>query len=266
TPEANLSNASLCASYILAPWSNRIRDARFVYQGQTYTLKSNFADGTAIHGVVKDYAWDIIEASETRIRLQFSTADKEGVNFPFPFSVEARYELSGAEFIWYLRITNEGDSPMPAGFGHHPYFLRAPGGGQNAAQLEVPCDGQFVLVNQLPEGAPVSITPELDFRMMRGLPSDRLIDDLLTWRQGEKPAKILYPAWDLQLAMYADPIFNHFVLYSPPERPYFALEPVTNANDGFNLYAQGVEGTGVFELAPQESREGTVRLIVQQAE
>jgi len=34
--------------------------------------------------------------------------------------------------------------------------------------------------------------------------------------------------------------------------PFFALEPVTNANDGFNLYANGDVNCGVVILEPGE--------------
>ena len=53
--------------------------------------------------------------------------------------------------------------------------------------------------------------------------------------------------------MEADPIIEHTVFYIRPGKPYFALEPVTNANDGFTLVKKGVPGTGVFEIAPGET-------------
>jgi len=39
-------------------------------------------------------------------------------------------------------------------------------------------------------------------------------------------------------------------------KPYFAIEPVTNANDGFNLYDKGIPGSGVFVLEPGEEKQG----------
>jgi aldose 1-epimerase len=50
------------------------------------------------------------------------------------------------------------------------------------------------------------------------------------------------------------------VLYTLEDRPFVAVEPMTNANDGFNLLAQGIEGSGVFVLEPGETVRGEVRL------
>ena len=42
--------------------------------------------------------------------------------------------------------------------------------------------------------------------------------------------------------------FRHLVLYVPPGESFFAVEPVSNANDGFNLFARGIAGSGVRVL------------------
>ena len=46
---------------------------------------------------------------------------------------------------------------------------------------------------------------------------------------------------------------EHVILYSPNGEKFFALEPVTNANDGFNLFAQGDTSCGVVVLQPGET-------------
>jgi len=51
------------------------------------------------------------------------------------------------------------------------------------------------------------------------------------------------------------------VVYVPVEKPFFAVEPVTNANDAFALDASGVPGVGVFRVQPGETREATFALV-----
>jgi aldose 1-epimerase len=41
------------------------------------------------------------------------------------------------------------------------------------------------------------------------------------------------------------------------------LEPVTNANDGFNLMEKGIPGHSVFVLEPGEERSATFTFQVQ---
>src|SRR5690348_5074117 len=53
TAEADYGNASLCSSFIMLPWANRLRDARFRFGGKDYPLQPSSNDGTAIHGAVR---------------------------------------------------------------------------------------------------------------------------------------------------------------------------------------------------------------------
>jgi len=259
TAEADYANASLCASFIMLPWANRLRDAHFRFRDTDYQLESTSADGTAMHGVTRRLPWRVVSADETSIRMSFDSALYEKINFPFEFSAEAEYRLDGRDLVMALRLRNEDRQAFPAGFGHHPYFLRAPGGEDNAVQLEIPCDKQYTLVNALPDGPAQVITPVADFRRLRTLDNAQH-DDLLTARQGDKPMRIVYPAWNVELNFLVDPIFSHWLMFAPQGKPFFALEPQTNANDGFNLAAQGIESAGVFVLEPGEMREGMCRL------
>jgi aldose 1-epimerase len=76
-------------------------------------------------------------------------------------------------------------------------------------------------------------------------------------------ATIHWPESGLTLAIEADPaLFRHLVVFIPPGLDFFCVEPVSNANDGFNLFERGVEGTGVRVLEPGESLRGEVRFRV----
>lgn len=258
TDPADYGDSSACASYLLVPWSNRIRDGVFRFQEQEHRLRVNFADGTAIHGDVRDRPWTIESADVARIQLSFDSRQFNDMNWPFAFSAKAVFELSGADFIMRLSLTNEDTRPMPGGFGHHPYFVRYGTGA--SVLLEIPCGQQFMLDNCLPDAAPQPISDEADFRELRPI-GDTFFDHLLTGRESDDPVRLVYPAWDIEVRMFSDPIFEHVIVYAP-DKPYYAVEPVTNANDGFNLHEKGVLGTGVFILQPGETREGTVRMRV----
>jgi aldose 1-epimerase len=50
------------------------------------------------------------------------------------------------------------------------------------------------------------------------------------------------------------------MLYADPERPFFCLEPQSNAPTAFNRIASGREaGMGVVVLEPNETMSGTIR-------
>jgi len=103
------------------------------------------------------------------------------------------------------------------------------------------------------------IPERADFADLRPL-GHTFVDDCLTGRTGDVAAYISYPGV-LDVAIEADDLFSHVVVYVPVEKPFFAVEPVTNANDAFALDASGVPGVGVFRVQPGETREATFALV-----
>ena len=69
-----------------------------------------------------------------------------------------------------------------------------------------------------------------------------------------------WPRIDDAIESYA--VFSKLQLYSPWGYPYVCVEPVTNANDGFNRAAIGVAGHGVVALEPGRRLEGGLRIAL----
>jgi aldose 1-epimerase len=260
TPSTCLDNPELCASFPMIPWSNRLRDGRFTFRGIEYQLRPNADDGSAMHGVARDLPWTVEHADSAAMVVSLDTRHFEGVNFPWRFSARLTFELAQGLFKIITQVRNEDATPMPAGFGHHPYFLRRlvnePDGPD--VHLYCACSQAFLLEAGIPTGPAIPVPPQLDFRTCRPL-GDKPLNDCLTGCPGGLALEYVNPG--LGLAIWANPdIFKHVVLYAPPDKPYFAVEPVTNANDGFNLHEKEIAGSGVFVLEPGEEREGYMRL------
>ncbi|MEO1439595.1 MAG: hypothetical protein AAFV33_04275 [Chloroflexota bacterium] len=245
-------------SFLMLPWANRIRDGVLRFDGETYQLQTTKDDGTARHGDVRKRPWQVDEKSETSITLSIRSTDFDDFNFPFALSAQATYALEDADFLWRVTLTNEDDRPFPAGFGFHPYFQHT---GDNMPLVQIPCDHHFELTNSLADAAPVPVPERLDFRKPRAIPADVQYDDLLTGCDSTKPIRLLYRAWNVEVQMLADKIFKHVILFAAPDGTV-AVEPQTNANDGFNLYANGIDGSGVFVVKPGASITGEVRLRI----
>ena len=58
--------------------------------------------------------------------------------------------------------------------------------------------------------------------------------------------------------MKADPIFKHLMFYADPAKPYFCVEPQTNASGAFNRGRWDDADEGIIVLAQGESAAGTV--------
>jgi aldose 1-epimerase len=240
-------NSSQMASFILAPWSNRIRAARFQFYGQAIALQPNTPEGHAIHGDVRRRPWQVDWAHESQALLSFDSAAFPDINFPFPFRLAARYSVQGAAFDSELTLTNTGAQPMPAGLGFHPYFQRALRPGED---VELQFRGTGAYQGLVPEEAAGPLQPEQDFSRRRAVGGQAFDDCFAGW---DGRAEIHWPRTGVTARFACSPALGHLILFAPTGKPFFALEPVTHANNGFNLFAGGAPGTGVQALAPGEA-------------
>lgn len=263
TPAENLETATETASYPLVPWSNRIRDGKLVWAGKTYQLRINMADGTAIHGTGLEYPWTVVEQEAHRVVLEFASRDVYGVNWPWSFTARYEYALEGDRFTWGMAVTNTSHETFPAGLGHHPYFerqLMAAGQAIGAgAQLQVNCDKGYDLVDCMPTEGAGEVPAHADFRAMRPL-GEVFVDDCFTGRTSTTACTIEWPG-ALTVDIEAGALLEHVVVYIPQGKSFFACENITNCNDAFNLEAQGIKGTGLFLVQPQETRSTSFTMI-----
>ncbi len=260
TPADKLDDAWATASFPLVPWSNRIREGVFSWAGKHHQLRVNFADGTAIHGTGLEFPWTVVEQSETAVTLEFSSRHVVGVNWPWAFTARFGYELDGERFTWTMAVTNDGNETFPAGLGHHPYFERNLGVGDDVL-LQLNCNTYYPAIGCLPTGDAEPVEPRVDFRELRPL-GEEFVDDCFTERTSSTLATLEYPG-ALTLDYEAGALLEHAVVYIPQGETFFAVEAVSNANDGFNREAEGAAGTGVFLVQPGETRSSTFTLVAQ---
>lgn len=247
--EEPLTRSSNASSFVLIPYSNRIRDGRFIFERTDYQLRG--AEKHAIHGDVRDRVLKVLEYRNEKTVLGFDSGDFNDVNFPFPFSAQMTYALEGLRISSHIKVTNVGNTAMPAGCGFHPYFNRRMPGSNGEVELQLAVGGVYPGDTPLPIGPAGPIQPDQDFTVQRAL--DVELDNCFAgWN---REAVIDWPGSGIKARIRADSNMEHIILYSPKGKSFFALEPVTHANDGFNLLAQGDRNCGVVVLHPGESLE-----------
>lgn len=259
-PEAIESrNSSDMASFVLAPYSNRLRDGRFVFEGREYVLRPNTADGHTIHGDVRKRRWQVVATEPEHARFAFESRSFSDLNFPFPFDVDLTFALAADRLETQAILRNTGDAPMPAGIGFHPYFRRSlgPEGEAEAVEIEARVGGAYPEL--LPKTAARPIEPREDFSRSRPI-GDTDLDTCFAGWDGR--ARITWPRSGVVAEIDADAPLRHLILYTPPGKPFFAVEPVTNANDGFNLFAKGIPDSGVEVIGPGETLSVRFRIRI----
>ncbi len=256
------------ACFLMAPWTNRITSGRFVFRGKEHRLRTNWHDGTAIHGEVKDRPWRILDRSPVSARLGYDSRDfpgLQGANFPFPFACRARYEIDGSRVEFELRVTNTGGEPMPAACGWHPYFMRRLWDDRDQVTLRLGVKGRYPLHRGIPTGA--AREDDLCRRLRAGTPlGDLELDDLFAGLDTEGDATYIeWPASGVRAALWCSREITHAQVYAPRVRrpgvvadpggpvTWFCVEPCTAATDAFNLAARGTADTGLVILAPGQS-------------
>jgi aldose 1-epimerase len=247
------------SSYTLAPYSNRIRGGLFEFQGRKHQLRPNWPDGQTIHGDVHGEAWKVTQPDPSILNCEINSNEISNLNFPFQYRVRCQYKLEGEKFLTTLEMTNTGSEAMPAGFGIHPYFQRRIPGSSSDCQLEFDANGWYQASDPkdpIPDTAAGSIPSDKNFSQARAI-NDQFIDGVYNGFAGT--ATLAWPGSGYQMKLEADPIFSHFVVFTAPDGT-LALEPVTNATDGFNLHARNVPNVGVCELEPGETMRGSITL------
>jgi aldose 1-epimerase len=237
------------ACYPLVPFSNRVANRRFTFAGQTHELPALLGDW-AIHGAGWQLPWT---PEGNTLNLSYPG----GTLWPFAFDAEQIFDLRNNGLSVTMRVTNRHTAPAPAAIGLHPFFPRD---AATRVQLETATvwqnDANKIPTTEIP-------TPDIwNFATEREL-ADVDIDHCFAGWNGH--AAIAWPQQRLRLTITATEPFRHLVFYVPWGRAFTAIEPVANMNDGLN-HMDGVTDHGMHILAPGETLEGRIDMIVEATE
>ncbi len=242
-PSAHLREPFRWGGYVMAPWCNRIAAARTEVNGQVVDLPSNFPDGSVIHGQVYDAPWQLGADGTLRIR-------GGGGGWPWPYEVTMRVAIEGAVLSIDQSLTNLADSPMPAGIGLHPWFLRP---------LEVRINAETVNRSNLEADATAEpVSGPWDMRAMRPMPDDL---DAAWPSPGDPAVELRWSDLGARASLSARSDADLYVVAaSPSSLDAVAIEPQTHAPHGLRRLLSGAPG-GLHLLAPG----ATMRLAIAMA-
>jgi len=230
------------AAYPLVPYSNRIGDGRLVFEGEAFHLERNWPGvAHAMHGDGWAHAWRV-EKSDARSAEISYLHERAGGDGGWPFRYRARqsYRLDDDRLTVRMALENLEDRPVPAGIGLHPFFVRDP-------DTELACRTKAVWTadaDVLPIER-IALPPQWDFGVARKV-DGVVLDNCFDGWDGR--AAITWPARRLQLALEASQPFRHLVIYVPPGRDFFCVEPVSHANGLVGLSPLGPGATLAGEI------------------
>ncbi len=239
-----LRDAGEMACFPLFPYSNRIRNGAFSYEGSDIRLPVSVADPHFEHGHGWRNRWSAAETGPTRTLLVYT---HEPDAWPWRYNAEQEFELENGALHVTLRLRNMSDTPMPAGFGLHPYFPSS-----DTTRIEASVAGMWEVDSEVLPTRHVPLTEGMTSRLIQKMNFDNVFTG---WN---RRARILWPEEKRYLDLMAEGPLDFLVLYTPPGEDHFCAEPVSNCTDAFNTPD---EDTGRLVLGPGEGVTAKVSLV-----
>ncbi|MBE7212764.1 MAG: aldose 1-epimerase [Gluconacetobacter diazotrophicus] len=230
------------AAYPLIPFSNRVGYGRFSFDGKDFQLDPNFGgEPHTIHGNAWMRSWRVEEHTQSTATLVLEHLPPEDPagQWPFRYRAMLNYALTSERLTVVMHVHNIDARRQPVGMGFHPFFPRT-----FDLELGFTAGGVWITgENALPERRDPA-EREWRFSPMRA-PSGPPIDNCYSgW---DNAAFLRWPSRNLALSITADTLFDHLVLFTPPGKPFVAVEPATNMTDAINHPEIADRGLSILE-------------------
>lgn len=175
TSDEELEQGTGFRSWIMAPFSNRMRHNSYTFQGTTYSLGSP-DDRTILNGLIAKEFFEVsaLNILETAVEVELtcdSFVKKPLPGYPFQVIVIVKYRFEGNSLSVTISGKNVGDSPAPFSAGWHPY-LKVSDKLIDTTILTIPAerlvltDSTFIPFKGQMTYTPLSNLPGSDFRFV----------------------------------------------------------------------------------------------------
>ncbi len=241
----------------LSPFPCRIPDGIYHFNQREYKFDKLFGDGTAIHGLLYNKPFGILEENADEaggsVLLEY-TYDREDGGYPFQYDCQVRYTLhAGGDLEISTTVNNLDKTVIPMADGWHPYFRL---GGKADRWLLQFHSAAIVEFDQrlVPTGRQAQYEV---FETARPL-GDVFLDNCFVLKPGVVSAacELYNPANGLRVSLYPDASYPYLQIYTPNTRDSIAVENLSGAPDCFN------NKMGLLLLEPGHSQIFTVRYKV----
>jgi aldose 1-epimerase len=236
---------------LMVPFSNRVADARYTFEGRSHDLLPDVpddADRTFYHGWVR-YLPLRVEAVDAagdsaRIVLGGSIRPDDFVGYPFALDVRLEWTFTRDGLELVITGANVGEGPAPYAAGWHPYF-RLDTSPVDDLELTIPAATVIRTDDLIPlDGAaafaPIGDEPDLDFstpRPVAGRVLDVCFADLAADGDGWISTVLRNPATGAGIRVRQERGLMHVFTgdtLTRDRRASIALEPVEVMTNAFN--------------------------------
>ena len=253
TPEEAVETGAVrrTACFPLVPYANRIADGRFRWDGRAHRLVENFpASPHPLHGVGWRRAWHVVSADECScvLRLEHRPQGDEQQDWPFAFDAEQKISLGSGGLSVKLSVINSDEFAAPLGLGLHPLFPR-----RGSERLTFNAAGAWRNGSDMLPSLRVS-GGLWEHAAGQSIDAQVLDNDFFGW---EGVARIEAEGAD-PIRISASAIFSLLRVFTPADKDFFAIEPVSHSTDAINR-----SGTAeLLRMQPGAGLSGTMNIDV----
>lgn len=158
--------------------ANRIREGKFVIDGELYQADTNFLGRHTLHGGARGIGkrvWTLAGQGPDFVTLSLRDGDGE-MGFPGNLDIACTYRLKPPGIL-SVELSAVTDRPTLCNLAHHSYFNLDDGGTSDALDHRLQLDAEAYLPvdeEMIPTGAVVPVAgTDFDFRSLRAIRRDR---------------------------------------------------------------------------------------------
>lgn len=250
-----------CSGIALAPWPNRVRDARWTLDGETQQLDITEPDrGGALHGLLQFTDYEVGEQAEDAVTLTAFIAPQHG--WPFALDTWVRYALADDGITVTHGARNRSARRAPFAAGTHP-FVRVGDVPVEQLTLTAPAATYFEVDERLNPVAESPVADAVDLRAGRRV-GELQLDTAFGGLEHRNPsAGRGDSAWldapdGSRTTVWQDLDWGYLQVFTTPIFPRpsgsgtaVAIEPMTAPPDALN------SGQGLIWLEPGAAWEGS---------
>lgn len=239
---------------LLFPIVGRLMDDKYRLDGQEYALPQ--------HGFARRQAFALVEQSASRAVFRLTDNDETRAVYPFAFTLDAAFTLSGATLAMDITVTNTGDRDMPASFGFHPAFAwPLPYGGTKEEHRILFAEDEPGKLSAIVEGGWIDADgwdSPLDGRTLH-LTDDLFERDALVWNPVASQS-LSYGTESGPQLVFDFPATPALGLWTKPGAHYVCVEPWHGIADPWGFDGEIWDKPLMQRYAPGQSRTFTMKV------
>lgn len=228
---------------LLAPWPNRIRGGKYVFEGKSYQASVNEDFGNALHGLVFDRQAAVESQSEDSLTLVSEIVPTEA--YPWSLMLRISFTIGADGLTIETTATNNSHVLAPVALGTHPFFVF-----DEESTLEVRARRASIHGSDMLPIAEIA-SSEIGFGQGALKAIENVSLDVQFSECEHVSAVLRTKQWSIEiwqeranwLMVYTTQAFK----WADGRTRAVAIEPQTSAADAFNT------GAGLYKLSPGHS-------------